>query len=37
MKEPKIQLTQYQRVIENMMQIFIVLMLLAIFLKVLVI
>ena len=35
MKEPKIQLTPYQRFIEHMMHAFIILVLLAIFLKVL--
>lgn len=37
MKEPKIELTRYQRLIETMMHAFIILTLLAIFLKVLVI
>lgn len=37
MKEPKIELTRYQRIIETMMHAFIILTLLAIFLKVLVI
>lgn len=36
MKEPKITLTRYQRFIENLMTAFIVVTLLAIFLKVLV-
>lgn len=35
MKKPKIELSRYQRFIENMMHAFIVLVLLAIFLKVL--
>lgn len=35
MKEPKIELTRYQRVIETIMHAFIILILLAIFLKVL--
>ncbi len=37
MKEPKIELTRYQRIIETMMHAFIIITLLAIFLKVLVI
>ena len=37
MKEPKIELTRYQRIIETMMHAFIIFTLLAIFLKVLVI
>ncbi len=37
MKEPKIQLTGYQRFIQALMHLFIILTLLAIFLKVLVI
>jgi hypothetical protein len=36
MKEPKIELTPYQRLIETMMHAFIILVLLGIFLKVLV-
>lgn len=37
MKEPMIQRTRYQRLIERMMHVFIILVLLAIFLKVLII
>lgn len=37
MKEPKIELTRYQRFIETIMQVFIIVVLLGIFLKVLVI
>ncbi len=37
MKEPMIQRTRYQRLIEGMMHVFIILVLLAIFLKVLII
>ncbi len=36
MKEPKIELTRYQRFIETMMHLFIIVVLLALFLKVLV-
>ncbi len=37
MKEPKIELTRYQRFIETMMHLFIIVVLLGLFLKVLVI
>ena len=37
MKEPKIELTRYQRLIENMMHTMIIVLLVALFLKVLVI